>query len=209
MLLQQCLHSKAFCRDIAVEAYCDQPCIRNMLLQQCLHSKAFCRELAEIISRRQLCTQDDTHTNPKQDHLSLVGRTFIMPSTTSHRIVRRVTRHSAGMVCTTSGWPCLLTTPQGVPTLGDHSKTQVEAAQATNKFLASQGTATTSEAAMVTQETSGDLRRSQDLHPINQMDDTSVTDPGIKSNPVNEANPDEANPVSEANQVNKANQAKQ
>ena len=46
-----------------------------------------------------------------RDHLSLVGTTFIMPSTTSHRIVRRVTRHSAGMVCTTSGWPCLPTTP--------------------------------------------------------------------------------------------------
>ena len=29
----------------------------------------------------------------------------------SHRIVRRVTRHSAGMVCTTSGWPCLPRTP--------------------------------------------------------------------------------------------------
>ena len=111
-------------------------------------------------------------------------------------------------------------TSDGVPTLEDHSKTQVEAAQATDKLSASQETATTSEAVLVTQETSGDLHRSQDFNAVNQMDDTSVTDPGNKSDPVNDANPvsepnpenksnpmNEANPVSEANQVNKANQA--
>ena len=84
-------------------------------------------------------------------------------------------------------------TSDGVPTLEDHSKTQVEAAQATDKLSASQETATTAEAVLVTQETSGDLHRSQDLHPIkHQMDDTSATDPGIKAYPVNKANPDEA-----------------
>ena len=80
----------------------------------------------------------------------------------------------------------------------DHSKTQVEAAQVMNEFLASQQTASASEAVLVTHKRSGDLCRSQDLHPVNQMDDTNVTDPVNESNPVNEAN-----------QVNKANQAKQ
>ena len=96
-------------------------------------------------------------------------------------------------------------TSDGVPTLEDHSKTQVEAAQATDGLLAAQETATTAEAVLVTQETSGDLHRSQDLHPMkHKMDDTSATDPGIKASPVNKANPDEANPVSEASQVNEA-----
>ena len=108
-------------------------------------------------------------------------------------------------------------TSEGAPTLEDHSKTQVEAAQATDELPASQETATTLEAVLVTQETSGDLCRSHDLHPINPMDDTNVTDPGNKSDPVNEANPvSEANQVNEANlfnheanQANEANQAKQ
>ena len=86
----------------------------------------------------------------------------------------------------------------------DHSKTQVEAAQVMNEFLASQQTASASEAVLVTHKRSGDLCRSQDLHPVNQMDDTNVTDPVNESNPVNEANQ-----VNKAKQANEANQVKQ
>ena len=122
------------------------------------------------------------------------------------------------LILEASGGDCQ--TSDGALTLEDYSKTQVEAAQATDGLLASQETSTTAEAVLVTQETSGDLHRSQDFNAVNQMDDTSVTDPGNKSDPVNDANPvsepnpenksnpmNEANPVSEANQVNKANQA--